>query len=217
MMFAKKIFQSVQVKRISLCRINQQGIAFPFQKRFRSGTTLNALTGFTNVYKDISFDTLVEMFEKSCEVHSGNRAIGTKVGKEFHWLSFKDLHKMVGRTRSLLQHLGVNKGDNIAIISNNRWEWAAIAYAAYGRGAAVVPMYEAQLEQDWRYVIEDSDSKIVFCATQQIFDKIASYEKSLGKVEQIICLDCDHDKNYSFQRYFLVLSFFYFSHLFALQ
>ena len=40
---------------------------------------------------------------------------------------------------------GVGKYDKIGIISNNRWEWAALACAAYSMTASIVPMYEAQV------------------------------------------------------------------------
>jgi hypothetical protein len=40
---------------------------------------------------------------------------------------------------------GVGPYDKVAIISNNRFEWAVIASAAYSLNATIVPMYEAQL------------------------------------------------------------------------
>ena len=43
---------------------------------------------------------------------------------------------------------GVVEFSKIGIISNNRWEWAAIASAAYSLNATIVPMYEAQLAAD---------------------------------------------------------------------
>ncbi len=50
--------------------------------------------------------------------------------------------------------LGVGKGDQVAIIANNRVEWAVGAYATYGLGAACVPMYEQQLEKDWEFIVK---------------------------------------------------------------
>jgi hypothetical protein len=39
--------------------------------------------------------------------------------------------------------------------------------------------YEAQLEKDWKYVIEDSDSKVLVVATDAIYQKVKDYP---GKV-----------------------------------
>lgn len=58
------------------------------------------------------------------------------------------------------------------MISNNRWEWAAVACASYSLNATVVPMYEAQLPDDWTYIINDSGCTALFCATEEIFSQV---------------------------------------------
>ena len=52
--------------------------------------------------------------------------------------------QQVDSFRGGLASLGVTKGDRVALISNNRVEWAVTAYATYGLGACIVPMYEKQ-------------------------------------------------------------------------
>jgi hypothetical protein len=44
-------------------------------------------------------------------------------------------------------------------------------------------MYEAQLEKDWKYVITDSDSKLILCANDSIYNVVKDY---VGKVESVI-------------------------------
>jgi long-chain acyl-CoA synthetase len=78
----------------------------------------------------------------------------------------------------------------VAIISNNRWEWATIAAAAYSLNAALVPMYEAQLPSDWTYILNDSSASVVFCATQDIFDKVQKEVLPMTpSVKASLCLD----------------------------
>jgi long-chain acyl-CoA synthetase len=43
----------------------------------------------------------------------------------------------------MLHSMDVRKGDNVAIISHNRPEWAVGAFASMGLGAAFVPMVYA--------------------------------------------------------------------------
>lgn len=66
---------------------------------------------------------------------------------------------------------GIKEGYKIGIISNNRWEWAALASAAYSLNAAIVPMYETQLPKDWTYILQDSECSALFCSTEDIFVK----------------------------------------------
>jgi len=60
-----------------------------------------------------------------------------------------------------LAYYGVQKGDNIALISTNRVEWALIDYAVLALGAALVPIYPTLLKDQVGYIIKDSKSKII--------------------------------------------------------
>ena len=72
--------------------------------------------------------------------------------------------RLVDAARAGLAQLGVGKGDRVAVIANNRVEWAAAAYGTYGLGGAFVPMYKEQQPKEWKFILNDSESKVVFCA-----------------------------------------------------
>ena len=40
-------------------------------------------------------------------------------------------------------------------------------------------MYEAQLEKDWRYIVNDSDAKLIIAASENIYKVVEEY---IGKV-----------------------------------
>jgi long-subunit acyl-CoA synthetase (AMP-forming) len=151
------------------------------------------------VFVHFRFETLTEMLEKSCEYHGDNQMFGTKNGAGFDWMTYKEFSKIVARTRNVLTRLGVKKNVKVAIISNNRWEWAAINYATMTLGGQIVPMYEAQFEEDWKYVIEDSESKILVVAAEKIYQIVKDYPGKVGKIEQVICLDATEEKSYSYK------------------
>lgn len=89
----------------------------------------------------------------------------------------------------------------IAIISNNREEWAVTYYAANGRGAQVVPLYEAQTERDWRFIICNSDAKVLVVATSEIYDRTTPFLHSpdFPCLETIICLEEAPDERPSYR------------------
>jgi long-subunit acyl-CoA synthetase (AMP-forming) len=68
--------------------------------------------------------------------------------------------------------LSVGRGDKVALISNNRVEWAVAFYAVAGLGGSVVPMYEAQMEKDWRYIVQDSGAKLILAANEAIYQQV---------------------------------------------
>jgi long-chain acyl-CoA synthetase len=93
----------------------------------------------------------------------------------------------------------VEEFGKVAIISNNRWEWAAIAAAAYSLNASLVPMYEAQLPSDWTYILNDSGSCVVFCATQEIFDLVQKEVlPSTPAVKASLCLNAPEGEPHAF-------------------
>jgi long-chain acyl-CoA synthetase len=95
--------------------------------------------------------------------------------------------------------LGIGEFDKVAIISNNRWEWAAIATASYSLNASLVPMYEAQLPADWTYILNDSGSSAVFCATQDIYERVRQEVlSSTPGVKASICLDAPEGEPHAF-------------------
>ena len=67
--------------------------------------------------------------------------------KSFDWITYGEFNREVQKFRNVLVHHNIEKGDNVAVIANNRVEWAVACYACNGVGAAIVPMYEAQLEK----------------------------------------------------------------------
>src|SRR5687767_13605570 len=107
-------------------------------------------------------ETLVEIFEASVVRHADRPLFGTKHGSVWHYMSYAEFGRRVAELRAGLASLGVTRGDRVAIISDNRPEWAVAAYATYTLGAVFVAMYEAQTEGDWDYILADSGAKVVF-------------------------------------------------------
>jgi len=163
-----------------------------------------------NHFKDIGylddegltiFSTLHDMQVRSCEVYAENELFGSYDEKEnnFKYVTYEQFGNQVDKCRAVLKDLGVEEYDKVAIISNNRLEWAIIACAAYSLNASLVPMYEAQLPKDWTYILNDSGSCAVFCATQEIYDRVQKEVlPSTPKVTASVCLDAPDGEPHAF-------------------
>jgi long-chain acyl-CoA synthetase len=137
----------------------------------------------------MKFQTLNEIFQEGISTFPDRDLFGTKKDGRWHWMSYLQFGKEVDRVRAGLAALGVGAGDRVAIIANNRVEWAVLAYATYGLGGAYVPMYEAQLPKEWEFIIKDCDAKIAVCATDAITDKVKTFLESCPKLEHVVSLD----------------------------
>ncbi len=137
------------------------------------------------------YDTLVELWKRAIETHPDRPLFGTKVGAgadaEWRWTTYLEFGRAVDKLRASFHELGIGKADKVAIIANNRVEWAVACYAAYGIGAAFVPMYEAQSSKEWNYILRDASAKCVVVATDAIAHKLAAFE--LPELRHVVSLD----------------------------
>ena len=79
------------------------------------------------------------------------------------------------RTRALAQAFlgwGAQKGDRIALISENRWEWAVTDFATLAIGAADVPIYPTLTGEQIAVLVRDAGCRIAVVSTRQQFDKL---------------------------------------------
>lgn len=135
------------------------------------------------------FENLVALFEESTDKFRARELFGTKTGGQWVWTTFAEARKLVDDFRGGLASVGVGRGDKVAIVSNNRVEWAIAAYATYGLGASYVPMYESQLSSEWEFILRDCEAKVVIASTKEIADKLRSFMgEGLPKLEHLISL-----------------------------
>ncbi|MHA1745986.1 MAG: AMP-dependent synthetase/ligase [Promethearchaeota archaeon] len=148
--------------------------------------------GTNNV--EISFekpDNLVDILENTVRKFPNRPYIGEKdQNGVYQWNTYQEIGIRVDHLRAGLAQLGLlERGDKVGIISNNRLEWDIIAYATYGIGCCLVPMYEKELLKIWQYVIQDSALKVLFVATQEIYDQMEGLLEEFPNLKKIILLE----------------------------
>lgn len=148
---------------------------------------------------DTRFSNLVEMQVKSCEKYANNDLFGTKTDGEWVWTKYGEFAKDVDAMRSFLDSIGVVAEDRVAVVSNNRLEWAVGAYAAFGLDALYVPTYEVTLPREWKFILENSEAKVAFAATEEIYTHLKGFIDEIPSLERVICfeLDASHEDSYA--------------------
>jgi long-chain acyl-CoA synthetase len=90
-----------------------------------------------------------------------------------------------------LRELGLGSGDKLVIFSENRPEWVMTDFATLCRGALTVPIYTTLVPEQVRYIIEDSDAKIVVYSGPELGSKIEAVKDRLDKVKHFISFSSD--------------------------
>lgn len=114
--------------------------------------------------------------------------VGKLNGKWEQW-SFDKFVRVVHQVAAGLIAEGVERGDRIAILANNRPEWNVVDFSAQLAGVILVPIYPTIAEADLAFILKDSESKIVFVSSKDIFDKTKLAGKDLPYQPKIYSFD----------------------------
>jgi long-chain acyl-CoA synthetase len=131
------------------------------------------------------FPDLVSMWERITTRYAERPLFGEKKASGWVWSSYGEVGEQVDTFRAALASLGVGPGDRVALISNNRLEWAVVVHATLGLGAVYVPMYESQTKEDWSFILRDCAAKVVFGATNDIVSRLDALRSSLPSLEHV--------------------------------
>lgn len=88
-----------------------------------------------------------------------------------------------------LASLGVSRGDRVALISENRYEWPLTDLATLSLGAVTVPIYPTLTAQQCRYILENSEAKVAIVSTPAQFDKISTASEGLPALSTLVAMD----------------------------
>jgi long-chain acyl-CoA synthetase len=135
------------------------------------------------------YQSLVDVYERTVEAHRGRALFGTKQGGGWGWITYGEFANLVECLRGGLASLGVERGDRVAIVSNNRVPWAVAAYACYGLGAVFVPLYEAQSPKDWEFVVRDSGAKLLAVANETVLGKAQYLLDAVPSLARIVLIE----------------------------
>ncbi|MBG40198.1 MAG: long-chain fatty acid--CoA ligase [Flavobacteriales bacterium] len=84
-----------------------------------------------------------------------------------------------------LINLGLTKNDKICIISNNRPEWSLTDMGINKIGAINTPLYVNSTRADYKYIINDSEAKILFIENEEIYKKVKGLDDEIDSLEHI--------------------------------
>src|SRR6185436_1990932 len=81
----------------------------------------------------------------------------------------------------------------------NRVEWAVLAYACFGLGVSIVPMYEAQLPKEWAFIANDCGAVGFVAATPEIAAKAKEVREKAPTIQHVITLFGGEDEPLSYK------------------
>jgi long-chain acyl-CoA synthetase len=138
----------------------------------------------------MTFDlkTLNDVFFRAC--NAGDQRVmqwRDAVGK-WHPITGRQLYQRVRAFAAALSGWGIAKGDRVALLAENRWEWAVTDFAVMALGAVDVPLYPSLTAQQVAAILADSGARIVVVSTAQQYEKVAALRHQTP-IERIVLMD----------------------------
>ncbi len=114
-----------------------------------------------------------------------------RIKREGRWveLSYRGLADQVQDLSLGLLELGVHPGDRVAILSENRPEWAVADYACLAARCTDVPIYATLPARQIEYILRDSGAVAVLVSTEPQLAKIREIRDRLPALRHVIALD----------------------------
>ncbi|MGW8194761.1 MAG: AMP-dependent synthetase/ligase, partial [Desulforhopalus sp.] len=137
----------------------------------------------------LKFQSIPAVLRANATKYSDKTAISYKKSGQFHSLTYKELYERVLLLARGLRKSGMNPGDNVAILSENRLGWAISDFGIQAAGGVVVPIYATNTAKQAGYVINHCGARIVFCSTKGQYEKLLSIKNEIPGVELIISYD----------------------------
>jgi long-chain acyl-CoA synthetase len=116
-------------------------------------------------------------------------ALRVKRGGEWRSISHADLRADVQAAALALETLGIRRGDRVAIITENRPEWAVVDYGCLCSGVIDVPIYATLPANQITYILNDCGARMVFVSTAEQLAKIEEIRAELPALERAVVFD----------------------------
>ncbi|HET9439012.1 MAG TPA: long-chain fatty acid--CoA ligase [Longimicrobiales bacterium] len=133
--------------------------------------------------------TLVQIFFGSIEKYDRPDAQRVRTASGWRAISHGELLANVQACADGLQALGLGRGERVALLSENRPEWAQTDYALLCGGMLNVPLYPTLPANQLAFILNDSGARAVFVSNLEMLEKIRVCRADTATLEHVIVFD----------------------------
>jgi long-chain acyl-CoA synthetase len=136
--------------------------------------------------------TLTKLFFDAVAAHGHKpAALRHKAAGAWHDLTHAELLKRVTHFALALKRLGVQRGDRVAILSENRPEWAVTDFACLCIGDTDVPIYPTLPAGQIKYILNDAGAVAICVSSASQLAKVLEIRAELPGLKHVIAFDAD--------------------------
>lgn len=136
-----------------------------------------------------SANNLVELFLKRADARGDKPFLGAKRNGEWQTQSWREVADQVCLFAENLRKLGLESGDRVALVSENRPEWCIADLAIMAAGCVTVPAYTTNTERDHAHILDNSGARAVIVSTGKLSLPLIPAIMRTGMAEHVIAIE----------------------------
>ncbi len=134
-------------------------------------------------------NNLLALFRARAAVRGDTPFLWAK--KAGHWtpLSWAETERQVAALAHSLRAMGLQPGERVALVSENRPEWCIADLAIMAAGCVTVPAYTTNTAADHRHILDNSEARAVIVSNEKLAKPLIDAVQTAGNVDHIIGID----------------------------
>ncbi|MEO0589918.1 MAG: AMP-dependent synthetase/ligase [Pseudomonadota bacterium] len=134
-------------------------------------------------------NNLLELFLMRAEQRGNEPFLASKAEGEWRTISWSKVADQVCLLAEALRDMGLNQGDRVALVSENRPEWCIADLAIMAAGCISVPTYITNTERDHAHILDNSGARAVIVSTQKLLGPVVGAIARTGIVDHVIGIE----------------------------
>jgi long-chain acyl-CoA synthetase len=132
---------------------------------------------------------LVALFLKRADEKGDAPLFGHKAGGQWVTQSWRSAAEHVCLLAESLRAMGLQDGDRVALVSENRPEWCIADLAIMAAGCITVPTYTTNTRRDHAHILDNSGARAVIVSNEKLLAPVVGAIGQTGLVEHVIEID----------------------------
>jgi long-chain acyl-CoA synthetase len=137
----------------------------------------------------MSYQSIPAVLKDNARKYGKKIAISYKKKGSYRSLTYEEFYERVLMLARGLRKHGMTPGDKVAIFSENRLGWAISDFGIQCAGGITVPIYATNTGKQAAYIINHSESRIVFCSTRSQYEKLYSVKDQIPNVDLVVSFE----------------------------
>jgi long-chain acyl-CoA synthetase len=136
-----------------------------------------------------NWPNLAAMFFDQAARHGDKPFLWEKRDGAYRPIAWADAAARVADLARGLRALGIKRGDRVALVSENRPDWAIADLAIMSAGAVTVPAYTTHSVEDHRYLLDNCGARAVVVSTPALAERVLPAADQVDSVRYVIAME----------------------------